>query len=526
MLKVLKSSCPLRLAPRAPAGALEPLHEVVAAAEQRFVLRLERALTFTSQVEAPNLLHRPTQTAMQAGDDGFQVVDKRFDVGLEHRRRRHIGIGFRPSLPKYPLHDCGQILRMALHEIAQGAQVERRTPHLASVEQERRHSGRQAAGEHVPNLVPFRLRPIRVAYATVQAGDNRRMNVLGDHRLVAQVEGGWVDPAGEQLDRIGEVGAVVRYGATVGDVHRHAMTASRATRPLPVVGRKRRDVSHKHGVELADVDAELQGRRAHQAVDCIRRSLEEILQPFALRLGDHGRVLLGAQHRVGAVEKLEVVVVVVFRDPYQNAVAAPRGAAVVRHVPGGGAAAAPAALHIPVRVQTQPVRVHLVDAMHVRQRTAPGTLELHRHQQSAVHQKVEQALQEPLDALRCHTPLPGNLAHRGVAARAQPLGDLRRLFRRVPPELGAVRREEARQIALLDLAVALHPVLGEDLVFGVVQGALAPQVVEDAGDTLAQATRGDAERMGTLLNPGQGGVEPFVLDLHPSPGLQPERLPR
>ena len=211
---------PLRLAPRAPAGTLETLHEVVAAAEQRFVLRLERALTFTSQVEAPNLLHRPAQTAMQAGDDGFQVVDKRFDVGSEHRRRRHIGIGFRPPLSKYPLHDCGQILRMALHEIAQGAQVERRTSHLAAkrarvasgiVEQERRHSGRQAAGEHVPKVVPFRLRPIRVAYATVQAGDHRRMDVLGDHRLVAQVEGGWVDPAGEQLDRIGEVGAVVRY---------------------------------------------------------------------------------------------------------------------------------------------------------------------------------------------------------------------------------------------------------------------------------------------------------------------------
>ena len=62
---------PLRLAPRTPAGALEPLHKVVAAAEQRFVLRLERALALTSKVEAPDLLHRPAQTAIQAGDHGF-----------------------------------------------------------------------------------------------------------------------------------------------------------------------------------------------------------------------------------------------------------------------------------------------------------------------------------------------------------------------------------------------------------------------------------------------------------------------
>ena len=31
--------------------------------------------------------------------------------------------------------------------------------------------------------------------------------------------------------------------------------------------------------------------------------------------------------------------------------------------------------------------------------------------------------------------------------------------------------------------------------------------------------------MSVLLNPGQGGVESFVLHLYPSPGLEPERLP-
>ena len=50
-------------------------------------------------------------------------------------------------------------------------------------------------------------------------------------------------------------------------------------------------------------DAQLQGRRAHQAIDRIRRPLEQIFQPFAFRPGDHGRVLLGTQHGVRAVEK-------------------------------------------------------------------------------------------------------------------------------------------------------------------------------------------------------------------------------
>ena len=263
-----------------------------------------------------------------------------------------------------------------------------------------------------------------VTAETVQAGDDRRVDVLGDHRLVAQVEGGRVDAAREQLNRIGEVRPVVRDGAAVGEIHRHAMTAPRPPGPLPVVGRQWGDVPHEHGVELADVDAELQGRRAHQAVDRVRRPLEQVLQPLAFGLGDHGGVLLGAQHRVGAVEKLEVVVVLVFPYPLQNAVAPPSGTAVVRQVAGGGAAAAPAAVHASVRIQPQPVRVHLVDAMHVRQRTASGALEPHRHQQPLVDQEVEQALQERLDVLRRQTPLPRDLAHRGVPARTQPLRHL------------------------------------------------------------------------------------------------------
>ena len=423
---------PLGLASRPLSGALEPLHEAVAAAEQRLVLGVEGPLAFAPYVEAPNLLHCPAEPTVQARDDGFQVVGKRLHMGAEHGRGRHAGIALRPSQSKHPLHVGGQDLRIALHEIAQCAQVERCAPHFAPeraraasgiLEQVWRDAGRQTAGEHVPNLVPFGLGPPGVASVSVQAGDDRRMNVLCDHRLVTQVEGRRVDPAGEQLERIGEVSAIVGDGTAVGDVHRHAMTASCPSGPLPVVGRQRRHVSHEHGIELTDVDAELQGRSAHQAIDRIRRPLEQVLQPFAFRLGDHGGVLLRAQHRVGAVEKLEVVVVVVFPDPLQNAVAPPCGAAAMGQVPAGGAAAAPAALDAPVRVEAQPVRVHLVDAVHVRQRTALRALEPNRHQQLAVDEKVEEALEERLDGLRRHVPLPGDLAHRGIATRAEPLGD-------------------------------------------------------------------------------------------------------
>ena len=110
-------------------------------------------------------------------------------------------------------------------------------------------------------------------------------------------------------------------------------------------------------------------------------------------------------------------------------------------------------------------------------------------------------------------------------ARAQPLGDLRRLLRCVAAQLGAIGGKEARQIALLDLPVALHPVLREDLVLGVVQDALAPQVVNHGGGAFSEALRRDAEPMSVLLDPGQGRIEPFVLDLHPPPRFEAKRLP-
>ena len=83
-----------------------------------------------------------------------------------------------------------------------------------------------------------------------------------------------------------------------------------------------------------------------------------------------------------------------------------------------------------------------------------------------------------------------------------------------------------RQIALLDLRVAVLPVLREELVLGVVERAPPAQIVEHARHALPQVLRRDAEIVGALLYPGQGGIQAGVLHLHPAPGLEAQRLPR
>ena len=175
----------LGIASRPPGGALEPLHEPVAAAEQRFVLGVEGALALTPDVEAPNLLHRPPEAPAQTRDHGLQTVSECLDVGAERCWLRHAGVRVRPPLPEHPEHASGQVLGVAPHEIAERAQVERRGPQSGPIEQVRSHPRRQTAREHVADLVPLRLRATTVASISVETRDDRRMGVLGDHRLVA-----------------------------------------------------------------------------------------------------------------------------------------------------------------------------------------------------------------------------------------------------------------------------------------------------------------------------------------------------
>ena len=213
-------------------------------------------------------------------------------------------------------------------------------------------------------------------------------------------------------------------------------------------------------------------------------------------------MFLGAQHGVGAVQHLQVVVVLVFANPLGLAVAAKGEAAVVGQVAHGRAAAALAAAHAAIGAQAQLVRMDLIHAAHLRQRIAAGTFEAHRHQQFAFHQVAEQAFEERFDGRRRHRPLAGDLAHGGVsAAVAQPLGDQVGTLVGAATQLGGVRRQKAGEVALLNLAVAFHPILGEDLVLRVVQGTAPAQIVQHAGDAFAQAFGGDAERVGVFLNP-------------------------
>ena len=51
----------LRLASQPEARSLEAFHETVAAAEQRFVLGVERSLALAPPVEAPDLIQRPAE---------------------------------------------------------------------------------------------------------------------------------------------------------------------------------------------------------------------------------------------------------------------------------------------------------------------------------------------------------------------------------------------------------------------------------------------------------------------------------
>lgn len=79
-----------------------------------------------------------------------------------------------------------------------------------------------------------------------------------------------------------------------------------------------------------------------------------------------------------------------------------------------------------------------------------------------------------------------------------------------------------RQVSLLPIAV--HPVLREDTAFGVVENPFAAQVIEEAGHPVAEVLGGHAQGEGLPLDPRQAGVQSFVLDLHPSPRFETDRL--
>lgn len=83
------------------------------------------------------------------------------------------------------------------------------------------------------------LRSRPVAGELMEARDDGGVHVLGHHEFVAQVEGGRIDAAGEELGGIGEVGAVMRHRPAIGEVDRHAVHAPGAPTTLPIIGGQR-----------------------------------------------------------------------------------------------------------------------------------------------------------------------------------------------------------------------------------------------------------------------------------------------
>ena len=178
-----------------------------------------------------------------------------------------------------------------------------------------------------------------------------------------------------------------------------------------------------------------------------------------------------------------------------------------------------------VLLQPKSVGIDLVNAAYVWQRIAPGTLEGDRREQLSIHEELEEALQKAFRLLWFDTPFLRDLAHCGVAALAEPLRDELRLLLITTVELRPRRTACLRKVALLYFQIAVHPVLGEDFALGVVQNPLAPQVVENTRDAVAQILCRHAKSERVLLDPGQPDVEPFVLDLHSAPRFETDRLP-
>ena len=275
-------------------------------------------------------------------------------------------------------------------------------------------------------------------------------------------------------------------GTAIGQVHGHAVTPPGPSSALPIVSRERGHVAHEHRVEFADVHAQFEGRRTDEGVDGVRFSLEQVFEAFSLLVGNHRRVLLGAKHRITLVQNLQVVVVRIFRDKLDFALAAPCGAFPKGRLTDCAAPATSATPNALIAMQAEPVRIHLVNPADARQGSTLGSLEPNGLEHAELREKAEQLLKELFGVLRQYAPLPRHLPDRRIAPIAEPLGHELRLFVALATQLGPRGVAEARQVPLLYLEVAFQPIPGENLLFRVVQDALAAEVIEQAGHSFVE----------------------------------------
>src|SRR5690606_18549224 len=125
------------LPPVTPVRAAEALDHRVAAAEQGFVLSIERPLLVANALEALDLVERPLEPAVKAADDSLQVVDEAVDVPSQLGIRRDHFVLSGPTLPEHPTHFGQQVGSVRGDDRPERRQIEGLLPETAVLEQVR-----------------------------------------------------------------------------------------------------------------------------------------------------------------------------------------------------------------------------------------------------------------------------------------------------------------------------------------------------------------------------------------------------
>jgi hypothetical protein len=239
------------------------------------------------------------------------------------------------------------------------------------------------------------------------------------------------------------------------------VAAARAPGALPVVRRARRDVPHEHGVERADVHAELQRRRADERVDLLALPLELVLDSLTDGGRHLGRVLGHAEHPVVAVEDVQVEVVGIRHLPAHLPAAAPRHAQTRGTTAHGRPAASLAAPPALVLEEAKLSGIELAGSRAAGQRPPPA-LEYRRHQDPELAQRFPEVFEEGLDVFAGDTPGRHGARHLRRAL-PDPLQHARTVVWRAPAQLQALGpARELGQVAVLDLLVSVPPESAED----------------------------------------------------------------
>ena len=204
---------PLGVAAARTGLPLEPLDQALATAQQSLVFGVESAFPALDLVQPSHLRERPVQPAAQRAGRVVQAGGESVDAAAQRLGGDGRGVGLRPVLGEGGLGFGQQRRAMPADDLGERPEVERLGAHGTAVEEPGRDAARQAAFERGPDPLPLGgVATIAglLAGKPLEPGEHAGVDVFADHHVVAQVEGGRVDPAGEQLLGFREVGAVVR----------------------------------------------------------------------------------------------------------------------------------------------------------------------------------------------------------------------------------------------------------------------------------------------------------------------------